>query len=124
MNNWGTYYLGQSRYNYVKANQRMEVNMRPSEILKIKRREIREVFNKYQQVTNPRVFGSVARGEDTDSSDLDILIDYPKGMNLFTLGGLQDELEQVLPNVKIDLINSRRVQAEDLAYIEKTAFRL
>lgn len=30
-----------------------------------------------------RVFGSVARGEETDASDVDFLVDFPQGYDLF-----------------------------------------
>ena len=31
-----------------------------------------------------RVFGSVARGEESDDSDVDFLVDFPRGYDLFT----------------------------------------
>lgn len=31
-----------------------------------------------------RVFGSVARGEESDDSDIDFLVDFPRGYDLFT----------------------------------------
>ena len=48
--------------------------MRPSEILAAKADQIREVIARYP-VRNPRVFGSAARGDDTEGSDLDLLVD-------------------------------------------------
>ena len=38
---------------------------------------------------NIRVFGSVARGEDVDSSDIDLLVDLDEGVGLFDLIGLE-----------------------------------
>jgi len=38
---------------------------------------------------NVRVFGSVARGEATDQSDVDFLVDMDKGRGLFDLSGLE-----------------------------------
>tara|TARA_R110001583_G_scaffold191554_2_gene357054 strand:- start:3450 stop:3701 length:252 start_codon:yes stop_codon:yes gene_type:complete len=49
------------------------------------------------------VFGSVARGDDGDTSDLDLLVDPLPGATLLDLGGLQDELQSLL-KVKIDLV--------------------
>lgn len=51
------------------------------------RERIRAIVAHYGGV-NPRVFGSVARGEDTEDSDLDILVDDPEGhrLDLFALG--------------------------------------
>lgn len=52
---------------------------------------------------NPRVFGSVLRGEDSDGSDLDLLVDALPGTTLFDLGGLQMALEELL-GVPVDLL--------------------
>ena len=48
--------------------------MRPSEALAKHRDEVREIIARYP-VSNPRIFGSAARGEDTEGSDLDILVE-------------------------------------------------
>ena len=52
---------------------------------------------------NLRVFGSVARGTERSTSDVDILVDPLPGATLFDLGGLQDELESLL-GVHVDLL--------------------
>ena len=54
---------------------------------------------------NLRVFGSVARGEDTPESDIDLLIDLPSNMGLVGLGTLERGLSEVL-GTKVDLIPS------------------
>lgn len=46
--------------------------------------------------TNVRLFGSVARGEDSESSDVDLLVDLADGVGLVTLIGLQRELSEIL----------------------------
>jgi len=46
--------------------------------------------------TDPAVFGSVARGEDSSDSDIDLLVDAEPGATLFGLLGLQAELERML----------------------------
>ena len=45
---------------------------------------------------NLRVFGSVARGEDGPSSDVDLLVDLPEGTGLFALLELEGTLERIL----------------------------
>ena len=45
---------------------------------------------------NVRVFGSVARGEDTDNSDIDLLVDLDPGVGLVSLAGLHRELADLL----------------------------
>ena len=52
---------------------------------------------------NLRVFGSVARGAEDPSSDIDILVDAMHGATLFDLGALQVELEELL-GANVDLV--------------------
>jgi predicted nucleotidyltransferase/DNA-binding XRE family transcriptional regulator len=54
-------------------------------------------------VTNLRVFGSVARGEDQPGSDVDLLVDLPPGIGLLGLGRVQAELEAIV-GTKVDLV--------------------
>ncbi|MNL70661.1 hypothetical protein D3C87_1956990 [compost metagenome] len=77
--------------------------MRPSEALEQNRQAIREATKRFN-ATNPRVFGSVARGEDGPDSDLDILVDDLPGSTLLTLGGLQAALERMLVNIPVHLL--------------------
>lgn len=46
--------------------------------------------------TNVRVFGSVARGEADERSDVDLLVDMGSGRSLLDLGGLLDDLQELL----------------------------
>jgi hypothetical protein len=84
--------------------------MSPSESLKQHRREIGDIMRRYEAfgITNLRVFGSVARGEDSSGSDIDFLIDAGK-VSLLTLGGLQSELEDLL-GVHVDLVPSDAIK--------------
>jgi uncharacterized protein len=43
-----------------------------------------------------RVFGSVARGDATETSDIDFLVDFEEGRNLLDLGGLLMDLRELL----------------------------
>jgi len=49
------------------------------------------------------VFGSVARGEDTSDSDIDLMVDLAPGTGLVSLGALQRELSAVL-HVPVDVV--------------------
>ena len=80
--------------------------MRPSILLAQKTQELKALFARYPFAANPRIFGSVARGEDTETSDLDILVDIQPFTSLFAVARLQNELEELLPQLKIDLIDS------------------
>lgn len=52
--------------------------------------------------SNLRVFGSVARGQDTPESDVDLLVDMPEGTGLFALQALEGRLRRIL-HVDVDL---------------------
>jgi predicted nucleotidyltransferase len=52
---------------------------------------------------NVRVFGSVGRGEQSASSDLDLLVDMAKGRSLFDLIALSNDLEESL-GVEVDVV--------------------
>ena len=70
--------------------------MRPSEALARHRDEVLEIIARYP-VSNPRIFGSVARGEDVEGSDVDILVEPEFGVTTFIhLIKLEEELAAVL----------------------------
>ncbi|MBI4028203.1 MAG: nucleotidyltransferase family protein [Verrucomicrobia bacterium] len=69
--------------------------MSKKDILQLRRAEILEVARKHGAIS-VKVFGSVARGDETPGSDLDFLIELAPGRSLFDLGGIQHELEKLL----------------------------
>lgn len=76
--------------------------MRPSEALPQHRETIRRLVAQ-AGVSNPRVFGSVLRGEDEEGSDLDILVDPAPKTSLLDLAGLQIEIE-AQTGLKVDVL--------------------
>ncbi len=54
-------------------------------------------------MTNPRLFGSVARRDDSSNSDLDILVDVPSGTTLFDLAEAEMAIERLL-SCKVELL--------------------
>ena len=84
--------------------------MRPSEALARNIDAVREIIARYP-VGNPRVFGSVARGEDTEESDLDILVEHAGTLSLFDLARLELELEKLLC-VSVDVRTSAELAAD------------
>jgi predicted nucleotidyltransferase len=76
--------------------------MKPSEALRKHRQEVLEIIASHS-VTNPRVFGSVSRGEDTEESDLDILVDATYDINYVDLFLLQEDLADTL-GVSVDIL--------------------
>jgi predicted nucleotidyltransferase len=77
--------------------------MRPSEILKLKRAEVLQIAEKYG-VKNIRVFGSVARGEDDEKSDVDLLAEFPEGTTYIRYFTFVHELEKIL-SCKVDIVS-------------------
>ena len=75
--------------------------MRPSELLAQHRVAIRRVVASHR-ATNPRVFGSVAHGADTEASDLDLLVDPQAQMSLFDVGAIIAELNELL-GIRVDV---------------------
>ncbi len=64
------------------------------------------------------VFGSYARREASEDSDIDLLIDVPNIKNLLVLSGIYQDLEEALGK-KIDLITFRALSANnDLSFVE------
>jgi predicted nucleotidyltransferase len=57
--------------------------MRPSVSIARHRDQVREILARHR-MGNPRIFGSAARGNDTDGSDLDILIEAPREQRSMT----------------------------------------
>lgn len=58
---------------------------------------------KEEGVTKAALFGSVVRGEARENSDIDILVDLPRGKSLFDLAGLQIRLKEALGQ-EVDVI--------------------
>lgn len=61
---------------------------------------------------NVRVFGSVARGEHSEDSDIDLLVDFEAGVGLFRVARLIDELEELLES-HVDVVSTRSLRPWD-----------
>ncbi|MCU1667936.1 MAG: transcriptional regulator, family [Blastococcus sp.] len=66
---------------------------------------------------NVRVIGSVARGAESADSDVDLLLDLPAGVGLFTLGRLRQDLEDLL-HARVDLVPADGLKPEVRANVE------
>jgi len=76
--------------------------MKPSEALEKHRADIRRIVSENRS-SNPRVFGSVLHREDTENSDLDLLIDPTEKTSLMDLARIGHALETMM-NVKVDIL--------------------
>jgi uncharacterized protein len=84
--------------------------MRPSQVLSQHREAVCLAAARYR-VANPRVFGSALHGDDRDGSDLDLLVEALPGTTLLDLGGLQDELQELL-GVPVDVLTLNDLPAK------------
>ncbi len=92
------------------------------EIVKILSQHKREVIDKFK-VKEISVFGSYARGESTEGSDLDILVEFYKPIGLFSFMDLEEYLEQLL-GVKVDLVSKKALKPRIGARILKEAIAI
>ena len=63
--------------------------------LRARRAETLEIAARYG-VFNIRVYGSVARDEASEGSDVDFLVDVERGRSLFDLGGFYADLQDLV----------------------------
>ncbi len=73
--------------------------------LRTRRSEIIEIA-RARGASRVRVFGSVARGEATETSDIDFLVDLEPDRSLFDLGGLLMDLQDLLHR-NVDVVTER-----------------
>ena len=98
---------GNGRRGYHESMTELAPTLRPlagptGRLVAAHRRELNDVLRRHG-VTNARIFGSVARGDDHEGSDLDLLVDFAPGTSLVDIIGIQDELESVL-GAAVDIV--------------------
>ena len=76
--------------------------MKPSIALKHHREAIRQIVARHH-AGNARVFGSVLRGQDSDTSDLDLLVDTTPDTTLMDIGAIRFELKTLL-GIEVDVL--------------------
>lgn len=69
-------------------------------------------------VTRSSIFGSYVRGDNREDSDIDMLVDLPKGKSLLDLVDLEMKLEKILGK-KVDLITYRSISPYLKEYIQR-----
>ena len=76
---------------------------RPSTLLREHRAEVLALAAA-NHAGDVRVFGSIARGEDTPDSDIDLLVRFESGASLFDLVRFAEKLEAML-GVHVDVLS-------------------
>ena len=96
--------------------------MRLENILKILKEHERELREKYG-LKSIGVFGSYVRGEERIDSDLDILVEFDRKIDLFEFLELEEYLSEIL-GVKVDLVLKRALKPRIKETILKEAIYL
>jgi predicted nucleotidyltransferase len=81
-------------------------------LLRAQREAVNEILGRYG-ATNPRIFGSVARGDATPDSDIDLLVDlvHEAGNELLRVAGIAEELTHLL-GTRVDVVTPSLLRGE------------
>ncbi|MFN0107741.1 MAG: nucleotidyltransferase family protein [Blastocatellia bacterium] len=82
-----------------------------TESILTKLKELKPVIATRYKAKEIGLFGSFVRGEQTTNSDIDVLVEFEEGADLFDLVGLADYLEEMLQR-KVDVVPKRALRAE------------
>jgi hypothetical protein len=86
------------------------------------RQAILEIAQRYG-ASNIRLFGSVARGDADENSDLDLLVRFEPGRSLLDQGGLLMDLRELL-GVKVDVVSEGALSGRFGQIVRKEAVSL
>ena len=96
--------------------------MNRNEVLKVLRAHKATLSQRFG-VTNLTLFGSVARDEVSDDSDIDILVRFDRPGTSRTYFGVQFYLEDLLGR-PVDLVTEKALRAEFRPYVEREAINV
>ncbi|MBD3391678.1 MAG: nucleotidyltransferase [Chitinivibrionales bacterium] len=99
-------------------------------MVQVNRREIVDTLGSLRQelaarfkVTSIGMFGSVARNEQSSTSDVDLLVEFEESADLFDFVGAAQYIEEAL-GFKVDLVPARALRAELKAPVEQELIRI
>lgn len=93
--------------------------MRPSEALSTHRARVRQIALSHR-VSSVQVFGSAARGDDDEGSDLDLLVEPTAETTLFDIGAIRFEVKQLL-GVDVDVLTPEALPEKFRAQVLRDA---
>lgn len=85
--------------------------MSEKELILQKLSVLKAQFAAHYHITSLALFGSMARGEATEKSDVDLLIDFSQTPDLLTFIELEEKLKSALGK-NVDLVPKRKLRAE------------
>jgi uncharacterized protein len=89
-----------------------------AQILNILKTQKKELEKRYP-ISELGLFGSYANGDNTEYSDIDILVDFNNPVDAYTYIRLAHELEDRF-KAKIDLVSRKGIKPHYLPYVEKS----
>jgi len=87
------------------------------EVLRQHKAEVLDIARKYH-ADNVRLFGSVARRDERQDSDIDLLVDFQPGSTLFDQSALIDALSSKLGR-KVDVVSFRALNRHLLNMVQQ-----
>lgn len=81
------------------------------------KKTIKRILKSYH-TAKAGVFGSYARGNQNPDSDLDLIVEFSRPMNLLDLIGVEQELTDAL-GIKVDLLTFESIHKSIRPYVEK-----
>jgi predicted nucleotidyltransferase len=85
------------------------VSMITLDILRTEKRDAIVRLGERHGASNIRVFGSVARGDNREGSDIDFIVDFEKGRSLFDLIRFKLDLQELL-STNVDVVTSNSLR--------------
>jgi uncharacterized protein len=86
----------------------------------------KSIINEVLQPYSPKmigIFGSFARNENNDKSDLDILVEFRDTVNLLDIIGAEIKLSELL-NLKVDLVTKKAIPPRLAPHIDKDLMQI
>lgn len=93
-----------------------------SDLVREKRAEILQIAHRYG-ASNVRIIGSVARGEATAGSDLDLIVRFEPSRSLLDHGGLVMDLRELL-GIGVDVIDEDAMRSRFRDHVMREAIPL
>jgi len=109
-------YLGIPHTKIPQTKRREDLIMKTLEEIKNTIAAHRQNLEREYKVKNIGIFGSYVRGEQTDKSDIDILVEFSSPVSLFDHGGLQYYIDKLLED-KTEVVDKTDLREEFKEYI-------